>query len=147
MPQRPPQTILAVGAVVLEPGGRVLLIRRARPPAVGTWTLPGGRVQTAEPLEAAVEREVREETAVAARVVSALGIVPLEAEGVTYAIHEYLLTPIGGEAPLPVAGDDAADARWVARDELEGLGVSPKVIELVDRGAARAAERATAPVE
>lgn len=147
MPQHPAQSILAVGAVVLEPGGRVLLIRRGRPPAAGAWTLPGGRVQPPESLEAAIEREVAEETAVTARVVSALGVVPLEAEGITYAIHEYLLAPVGGGAPPPVAGDDAAEARWVARDELEGLGVSPQVADLVDLGARRAAGRATVPTE
>ena len=147
MPQPAAPSIIAVGAVVLEPGGRVLLIRRGRPPAAGQWTLPGGRVQSFESLEAAVEREVREETAVAARVVSALGVVPFEAEGVAYSIHEYLLIPLGGGTPLPVAGDDAADARWVSRDELEGLGVTPEVAELVDLATARAPTRATTAPE
>ena len=53
---------LAVSAAIFR-DGRVLIVRRARPPAHGLYTLPGGGVELGETLEEAVIREVREETA------------------------------------------------------------------------------------
>jgi ADP-ribose pyrophosphatase YjhB (NUDIX family) len=125
---------LAVGAVVVDERGRVLLVRRAKPPGAGTWTLPGGRVEPGESLEAAAVREVHEETGVAARVVCGLGAVTIAREGFAYVIHEHLLVPVSDGAPR--AGDDAADVRWAAREELAGLGVRGDAVEVIDRGLA-----------
>ena len=93
MPQDAPAAVVAVGAVVVDREGRVLLVRRGRPPGLGSWTLAGGRLETGESLEEAVIREVEEETALRARVVCALGVVRIAREGFTYEIHEYLLEP------------------------------------------------------
>jgi ADP-ribose pyrophosphatase YjhB (NUDIX family) len=130
----------AVGAVVVDPGGRVLLVRRGRPPSVGSWTLPGGHLEPGETPEAAVVREVLEETAVAARVVCPLGVVRVDREGFSYSIHEHLLAPVG-PAGDPVAGDDAADAQWVARDGLGALCVRAEAVAVVDAGLAEARAR------
>jgi 8-oxo-dGTP diphosphatase len=131
---------LAVGAVVVDRRERVLLVRRGRPPSVGVWTLPGGRVEDGESFEDAVLREVREETALEARVVCPLGVVPVAREGFAYAIHEYLLVPLDEGARI-APGDDAADACWARRDELEGLDVWPDVVVLVERGLVEARAR------
>jgi 8-oxo-dGTP diphosphatase len=128
----------------VDRSGRILLVRRARPPTVGAWTLPGGRVEDRESFEAAIVREVLEETALPTRVVCPLGVVPVVREGFAYAIHEHLLVPLQDatslRAPLR-AGDDAADARWVGRGELDGLGVLSDVVEVIDRGLAEAFRR------
>ncbi len=144
--QDPPQVmpvatspVQAVGAVVVDGDGRVLLVRRARPPGEGTWTLPGGRVEPGESLEAAVIRELREETALDTRVVAALGVVTIARERFVYAIHEYLVVAPAGTTPS--AGDDAAEVRWVARDEVEALGIQPDAVAVVDRGIAEARAR------
>ena len=55
-PQAP---VCAVGAIVFR-GDAVLLIQRGKPPALGKWSLPGGRVRLGEMLEDAVTREIRE---------------------------------------------------------------------------------------
>jgi ADP-ribose pyrophosphatase YjhB (NUDIX family) len=140
-PQAEP--VEAVGGVVLDREGRLLLVRRGRPPSVGAWTLPGGRVEPGEALEAAVVREVREETGVDAVVVCPLGVVDVAREGFAYAIHEHLLVvaPGRGPSPPPRAADDAADARWVARDELPALGVLADAVAVVDQGLAEARAR------
>jgi ADP-ribose pyrophosphatase YjhB (NUDIX family) len=136
-PAGPPSSTTAVGAVVLDAAGRVLLIRRGRPPGVGRWTLPGGRVERGESLEEAVLRELREETALEARVQCPLGTVSIEREGFRYVIHEHLVAPLGDGALRP--GDDAAEVRWVARHELEALGVLTDAIAVIDRGIGMAA--------
>jgi ADP-ribose pyrophosphatase YjhB (NUDIX family) len=122
--------------VVVDPRGRVLLIRRAQEPAAGTWTVPGGRVEVAESLEAAVLRELDEETGLDARVVGSLGCETVAARGVTYAIHEHLLVPIGDSAPR--AGDDAADVRWASMSDVLALQVAAEMVAVLERGVAKA---------
>lgn len=132
--------VAAVGAVVLDGAGRVLVVRRGRPPGLGDWSLPGGRLEPGETAVAAVVREVLEETGVDVRVVCALGVVRVEREGFAYVIEEHLLTPIG-DAPEPAAGDDASDARWAERSEVVGLGMRADAIAVVDAGLAEARAR------
>ncbi|MFI5103302.1 MAG: NUDIX hydrolase, partial [Terriglobales bacterium] len=57
----PELPIVGVGAVIVDQG-RVLLVKRGRPPLLGEWSLPGGVVEAGETLRQAVEREAREET-------------------------------------------------------------------------------------
>jgi acetyl-CoA carboxylase carboxyl transferase subunit beta len=145
-PQAGTIAVVAVGAVVVDRAARVLLVRRARAPGAGTWTLPGGRVEQGESFEVAIVRELREETALATRVVCALGVVPIVREGLAYAIHEHLLVPLdhGEGGSRLVAGDDAADARWVGREEVDALGVEAEVVALIDRGLTEARRLALA---
>ena len=60
----PTRPYLAVSAAIIR-DGKVLIVRRARPPASGIFTLPGGGVEAGETLREAVIREVREETGLA----------------------------------------------------------------------------------
>src|SRR6059058_4120140 len=59
----PDRPFLAVSAVV-ERDGRIMVVRRARPPAQDRYTLPGGVVEAGETLIDAIRREVEEETAI-----------------------------------------------------------------------------------
>jgi ADP-ribose pyrophosphatase YjhB (NUDIX family) len=138
--QAEPGPVIAVGAVVVDRRSRVLLVRRARPPMAGAWTLPGGRLEAGESLEGAVLRELAEETALAARVVCELGVALVSGEGYAFRIHEHLLVPLE-ESPAPVAGDDAEDVRWVSLGELEGLAVARAAIDVIHRGIAEAGAR------
>jgi 8-oxo-dGTP diphosphatase len=137
-PQAEPE--VAVGAVVLDPRGRVLLVRRGRPPGAGDWSLPGGHVEPGESLEAAIVREVMEETAVRTRIVCAFCVVRVAREGYAYSIHEHLLIPIE-QGPEPRASDDAEDARWVDPGDADALGVRPDAQAVVARGVAEARRR------
>jgi 8-oxo-dGTP diphosphatase len=121
----------AVGAVIFDDEGRVLLVRRGKPPHKGAWTLPGGRIEPGESSEAAVEREVLEETGLTVRALRLVETVLLCEEGFSYEIDDYLCRQLPG-APAH-AGDDALDVRWVHRGELEALGVRAAAVAVIDR--------------
>ena len=129
--------IPCVGAIVFDADGRILLVRRAHPPSQGLWSIPGGRVDPGEAHEDAVLRELREETHLSAEIDREVGSVRIDAPGGdTYVIRDFLMrTP----APATVtAGDDAAEAAWFGMDELEGLAMSPGLVDaLVDWGIVR----------
>jgi ADP-ribose pyrophosphatase YjhB (NUDIX family) len=115
-----------VGGIAVDRSGRLLMIKRGRAPGAGLWSIPGGRVEAGESDAAALVREMREETGLAVSVGAPVGTVERPGPGgVTYEIHDYAVTAEGGAL---VAGDDAADARWCAPDELRELPTAPGVI-------------------
>jgi len=122
---------VAVGAVILRDDGRVLLVKRGRPPREGAWSLPGGRVEGRETLEAAIVREVLEETGLRVRVTASLGVVRVSREGFRYDIHEFSCSIDGPESAT--AGDDAAEVLWADTRELGTLGVSSKAVKVIGR--------------
>jgi 8-oxo-dGTP diphosphatase len=111
--------IPAVGAVIKDQAGRLLLIKRGHEPGAGLWSLPGGRIEPGETHEQALAREVREETNLRVECQRLLGTAELPgADGAVIDVSDYLAVVTGGElAP----GDDAADARWVTAADMDGL--------------------------
>jgi 8-oxo-dGTP diphosphatase len=109
---KPVTPLLAADAVVLDPRGRVLLIRRKNPPFKGMYALPGGFVDVGETVEDACRRELREETGIIADKLQLIGVYSdprrdprRHAVGVAY------LTRVRGAKAT--AGDDAASIEWV----------------------------------
>lgn len=135
---------VAVAAVILDADGRVLLIRRGRPPGEGLWTFPGGRVEAGERLAAAVAREVAEETGLEVACGPLVEVVERLGDGWHYVILDFLASPRGGALR---AGSDAADARFVAPDELAALPVTDGLRPVLDRARALAATLAPPPAE
>ncbi len=113
-----------VGVVCLR-GAEVLLIRRGTPPRLNQWSLPGGRLEWGETLRAAALRELKEETGVDAELLGLIdvvdGVFPARPGGeITrhYVLIDYAARWTAGE---PVGGDDAAEARFVSKDEAMAL--------------------------
>jgi 8-oxo-dGTP diphosphatase len=117
-----------VGAVVRDPAGRLLLVRRGQEPSRGLWSLPGGRVEPGETTEQAVVREVREETGLVVRAGAVVGRVLIPAGAVVYDVVDLACTPVD-PAAVPVAGDDADDVRFADPAEMAALGCTPRLVE------------------
>ena len=128
------ETKTVAGAVVFHSDGRVLLIRRGKPPAMGTWSLPGGRMEPGETPEETAVREVREETGLVVTFVRYLELFRLRDGEWSYDIHEIHCAP-ADEDLLPTAGDDATEARWVHAADFASLGVTEAVQGVVARAA------------
>lgn len=131
------QPVLVVGAIVMD-GGRLLLVKRSREPEAGRWTFPGGRVETGETMREALVREVQEECGLDIEVDAPIGVVEKIIRnddgrvGFHYVIVDFLATARSTEI---LAGDDAADARWVPTGELSTLPLTDGLLEfLADRG-------------
>ena len=104
--------IPCVGAIVRDGAGRLLLIKRGHDPEAGRWSLPGGRIEPGETDAQALVREMREETGLIVQPGPLVGAVERPGPGGrVLEIRDYAATVTGGTL---AAGDDAADARWVA---------------------------------
>jgi 8-oxo-dGTP diphosphatase len=129
----PSRPILGVGAVVIE-GNRVLLVKRANEPLKGEWSLPGGAVELGETLEAAIAREVREETGLSVDVgpmVDVLDRLQFDSGGrprFHYVLIDFVCRPREGVA---TSGSDAEAATWVTLAELGEYGVAESTVSVI----------------
>ncbi|MGX6648448.1 NUDIX hydrolase [Maricaulaceae bacterium MS644] len=108
-----PKITLGVGLVVWR-GEEVLLIRRGKPPFEGQWSVPGGRVEPGEALQAAAHRELLEETGTTAGIVGLIDVFENISEHGHFVMVDYAARWLAGE---PRAGDDARDARFMGYDD------------------------------
>lgn len=112
--------------MVQDERGRVLLVRRARDPEAGRWTVPGGHVEPGETFEQAARREVREETGLDVAIGRELGVVDIPNGAETIEAHDFAAEVVGGTL---TAGDDATDAGWFGVEQLREL---PLTVDLLD---------------
>ena len=133
MRKYPDRPIVGVGAVIVD-GDRVLLVKRAHEPLKGEWSLPGGAVEVGESLEAALVREVREETCLdvtVGPVVEVLDRIGRDAnDRVEYhfVIVDYLCRVAGGTA---TCGSDADEVQWARRDDLAQYLLTPAASRVI----------------
>ncbi len=129
----PTRPYLAVSAAIFR-DGRVLIVRRGRPPAFGLYSLPGGGVELGETLVAAVIREVREETGLTIEPVILAGYREVLARDAAGRIERhFVILPfaarwIAGEVSL---NEELAEARWLKPSELSGLATTEGLADIV----------------
>ncbi|MCL6626712.1 MAG: NUDIX hydrolase [Alicyclobacillus shizuokensis] len=134
----PARPYLAVSAAIVR-DDRVLVVRRARHPARGVFTLPGGVVEAGETLKQAVVREVKEETGLAVEPIGLAGhreVVVRDAEGRVerhFVILAFAARWVAGE---PQPSEEVAEARWLrlAESVLTAAGVAASALFCAEHG-------------
>ena len=116
---------VGVGVVLLKTGlsasGAVLLVRRAKAPAAGSWSLPGGAQELGETAETAARRELLEETGLDAGPMTLAANVDSIHRDITgrvqfhYTILDFAALWTGGD---PVPGGDVSAAEFAPLDAL-----------------------------
>jgi len=129
----PPAPVLAVSAAIVR-DGKVLIVRRARPPAHGLYTLPGGGVEVGETLVEAVAREVREETALVVEPVALAGYrEAIARDGDGRIERHFVILPFAARwiAGEPVLSEELSEAIWLDPATIAGLDTTAGLTEIV----------------
>lgn len=93
---------------------KLLLIRRGGHPYLGCWALPGGFADEGETIEQTAARELEEETHLAGLPLKLVGVYSApgrDPRGWTVSVAYAVC--VEDDGLRAVAGDDAADAKWV----------------------------------
>jgi len=131
-PQRPQ---LAVSAVIFREG-KLLLLKRAKSPGHGLWSLPGGRVEFGESLHTALAREVDEEAGLKIDIVALAGwreVLPGAGGGGHYLIMSFAARWVANE---PRLNEEHDDFKWIEPGQFGDLkltGGLPEVVEAARR--------------
>lgn len=132
----PTHPIVGVGAVILTEDRRVVLVKRRHEPLAGQWSLPGGRLEVGETLEAGTAREIREETGLVVDVGPVVEVFDRilvdEAGRVRYhfVLVDYLCRPRGG---TPEAGGDVDAVALAEPAALSAYRITEKAAAVIQR--------------
>ena len=124
------QIQLAVSASIFR-DGKVLIVRRAKPPAKGLYSLPGGRVEFGETLHQALHREIHEETALEVEIIGLAGwreILPAPGNNSHYLILSFASRWTEG---APHLNDELDDFRWVVPAEIRAYSTTEGLEDII----------------
>ena len=136
----PVRPVVGIGGAIVD-SGRVVLIKRRYEPLAGQWSLPGGTLEIGETLEAAVAREMFEETGLQVEVGAVVDVFDRilfdvdERVRYHFVLIDYLCRPVGGTL---CAGSDVSDAVFAAASELSRYRLTPKAQAIAERAIALA---------
>ncbi len=136
MSDYPNRPLIGVGVVVFKEG-KVLLIRRGKPPREGQWSLPGGRQRLGETIREAARREVREETSCEIEVTALLDVVDSITRDETgairfhYTLIDFLADWRAGHA---VAAGDATEVVWADPEDLAAFDLWDETLRIIRMG-------------
>ena len=129
----PARPLVGIGVVLIKPGA-VLLVRRSKPPAGGTWSIPGGAQELGETAEAAARRELMEETGLAAgplTLVANVDSIHHDAAGRVqwhYTILDFAAQWQGGE---PVPSSDVSAAEFAPFERLPDYALWDEAVRVI----------------
>jgi ADP-ribose pyrophosphatase YjhB (NUDIX family) len=115
----------------------VVLVRRAKAPRMGEWSIPGGMLELGETLRDGVAREIEEETGLRVKSEEVLDVfdsIVTDAEGKTqyhYVLVDYLCSVTGGELR---AASDVSEARWATLEEALSLVKREITVGVIRKG-------------
>jgi 8-oxo-dGTP diphosphatase len=131
----PDRPYVGVGVVVFK-DDNVLLVQRGKKPRLNSWSIPGGAQELGETVEDAAHREIHEETSIE---IDLLGLVEVvnsinrddeKRVQFHYTLIDFVAEWKSGDI---VAGDDAADARWVPMEDIGDYNLRPLTYEVILR--------------
>jgi 8-oxo-dGTP diphosphatase len=142
----PAHPVVGIGVAVLRPGTdvpEVLLVRRGKPPSLGSWALPGGAQEIGETAADAARREILEECGIVIgdlHLAANVDSIHRDPDGrirYHYTIIDFAALWQGDAA---VAGDDVSEVVWVRVDALAEyrlwseahrvIGIARRLLEL-----------------
>src|ERR1700733_6428893 len=135
----PEVPLVGVGSIIIE-DSRVLLVKRAHPPLLAQWSIPGGVLEVGELLREAAIREAREETGLIVEPGELLGVYDRILRNVEqrvqyhYVLIDFLCRRVAGDL---AAASDAAEVRWFSRDELPALRLAEDTLDVIRKGFAK----------
>lgn len=124
-----PTHIVAVGGIVINEHGEVLLVKTQH----GGWVFPGGQVEVGENLMDALIREIKEESGIDTTVSHLIGVYSNTSlykwhDGVTdvptKVMLDYACRPVGGQL---CTSEETSDSRWVAKDKVLDMVTAPAI--------------------
>ncbi len=132
--QYPTFPIPAVGVAVISENNQILMVKRAKPPAMGLWSVPGGTIELGETIFHAAVREVSEETSLQCqpyKIFDAIDAIYRDDKGEIQ--YHYIIIYVAAKAKeeTPVACDDALEARWFDIDEIKNLPTPGRTYQLL----------------
>lgn len=130
----PTRPLVGVGAVIIR-DNEILLVRRGQPPAEGSWSIPGGKVELGETLVDALCREIKEECNLDIEVgppIAVLDSIVRSSSGQVlyhYALVDFWVYSVRGTA---ISSSDAREVRWVPLAEVSALQITQGLVPLLD---------------
>src|ERR1700735_1956940 len=135
----PEAPLVGIGAIIIE-GARVVLIKALHPPLQAEWSIPGGVLEVGELIREAAIREAREETGLTVEPGELLGVFdrvlrnPENRVQYHYVLIDFLCRRVAGDL---AAASDAAEVRWLTRDELPALRLAEDTLDVIRKGFAK----------
>ena len=128
-----PVPTLGVSGIVFNDQKQILLIQRNQPPAMGFWSIPGGKAEAGESLVEACQREIKEETGLDTEVKNIVAVVERRIEGFHYVIIDFLALLVNEENSQPIPQSDVSEARWVGLEHLYDYDLVEGLAEIILR--------------
>ena len=134
----PARPIVGIGVAILRPASavpEVLLVRRGKPPNLGSWALPGGAQELGETAADAARREILEECGLRlGEIHLAANVDSIHRDPDGRVRYHYTIIDFAGlwQGDAAVAGDDVSELLWAPVDALGGYGLWTEAHRVID---------------